>query len=46
MPACDRLSENGLRNLSEKQITDNGYFRTAPFFERDLMFGAVLKKIR
>jgi 16S rRNA (cytosine967-C5)-methyltransferase len=45
-PACERLNESGLRNLSEKQITDKGYFKTAPFFERDLMFGAVLKKIR
>ncbi len=44
--ACERLSANGLKNLSGKQITDKGYFKTAPFFERDLMFGAVLKKIR
>ena len=31
-------------NLTDKII--DLYFKTAPFFERDLMFGAVLKKIR
>jgi 16S rRNA (cytosine967-C5)-methyltransferase len=44
--ADERFNVNGLNVESEMKITHNGYLRTAPLFERDLMFGAVLKKIR
>jgi len=44
--ADERFNVNGLNVESEMKITHNGYLRTEPLFERDLMFGAVLKKIR
>ena len=42
--AIERLKENlPVQNISS--ITDGFYFKTAPFHERDILFGAVLRRI-
>ncbi|MGI6394969.1 MAG: RsmB/NOP family class I SAM-dependent RNA methyltransferase [bacterium] len=44
--AFERLKENGIEVDCKSEITEGEYFRTAPFFERDLMFGAILKRTK
>ena len=44
--ANDRLKENIFATNNTDNITSGYYCRTAPFSERDLMFGAIMKKIR
>lgn len=39
-----RLSENIKNSTGFSEITNDLYFRTRPFSERDLMFGAVMKR--
>ncbi len=39
-----RLSENIKNSTGFSEITNDLYFRTKPFSERDLMFGAVMKR--
>ena len=39
-----RLSENIKNSTDFSAVTDGLFFRTKPFAERDLMFGAVMKK--
>ncbi|MBO4711619.1 hypothetical protein J5681_06870 [bacterium] len=44
IPAETRLSENIKGSHDFSAVTDGLFFRTKPFAERDLMFGAVMKK--
>ena len=44
--AAVRLIENGISDSSAQSVTSDNYFRTLPFSQRDLMFGAILKKMR
>ncbi len=39
-----RLSENIKNSTGFSEITNDLYFRTKPFSERDLMFGAIMKR--
>ena len=45
VPAETRLSENIKNSIGFSEITSGLFFRTKPISERDLMFGAVMKKI-
>ena len=44
IPAIERLSENIKDSHDFSAVTEGLFFRTKPFAERDLMFGAVMKK--
>ena len=44
IPAETRLSENIKDSHDFSAVTDGPFFRTKPFSERDLMFGAVMKR--
>ena len=44
IPAETRLSENIKNSTDFSAITDGPFFRTKPISERDLMFGAVMKR--
>ena len=44
IPAETRLSENIKNPAGFSEITNGLFFRTKPFAERDLMFGAVMKR--
>lgn len=42
--AKERLVENIGKNMDLSSIVDGKFFKTAPLFSRDLMFGAILRK--
>ena len=44
IPAETRLSENIKNSTDFSAVTNGLFFRTKPFSERDLMFGAVMKR--